>query len=95
MKPAVAAAIIATGFVCSCDIVTPFAPGDCVPNYDVCAVKTDGTIACWGDGYHGETKAPSGRFASVTSGEQYTCGLRTDGLVACWGLNGAGQASPR
>ena len=67
-----------------------------------CAVRIDGTIACWGHGEYGQTSAPEdGRFVDVTSGRNHTCAWRKDGTPVCWGLNATpfsiswlGQASP-
>jgi hypothetical protein len=54
-----------------------------------CAVKGDGTIACWGYNQYGQASQPSGSFTQIAAGGSnfsiYTCGLRTDGTVACWG----------
>ncbi|WP_419851447.1 hypothetical protein [Candidatus Poriferisocius sp.] len=27
-----------------------------------CGLRTDGTIACWGDNTHGQTNTPNGQF---------------------------------
>ena len=51
-----------------------------------CALRTSGTVACWGDNFHGQTDAPSGTFSSVTAGRHHSCGLTTDGAVVCWGF---------
>jgi hypothetical protein len=100
IKPAVAAAIVATGFVCSCDIVVPFAPGDCVPNYG-----SDGTFGTDGSSCHspsGSSSAPeradstaepvtasnnisTQSFTFVTAGQAETCGLKSDQTIDCWG----------
>jgi alpha-tubulin suppressor-like RCC1 family protein len=59
-----------------------------------CGLRTDGTIACWGDNYFGETTPPAGTFTSVSAGVYFACGLRADGTIACWGENTFGQATP-
>ena len=59
-----------------------------------CAVKTDGTVACWGDDFYGQATPPAGTFSQVSSGEFHTCGVRTDGTAACWGNDDAGRATP-
>jgi alpha-tubulin suppressor-like RCC1 family protein len=59
-----------------------------------CGVRTDGTLACWGDNSSGQASPPAGSFSAVSAGAFHSCGLRTDGTLACWGDNGAGQASP-
>ena len=50
-----------------------------------CGLRTNGTIACWGDNRNGQLNAPSGRFSAVSAGGVHSCGLRTDGTIACWG----------
>jgi alpha-tubulin suppressor-like RCC1 family protein len=57
-----------------------------------CALKADGSVACWGYNDDGETAAPSGSFVSVSAGEYHSCGLKSDGSVDCWGWNDNGQA---
>jgi hypothetical protein len=59
-----------------------------------CAVRTDGTLACWGDDSIKQA-VPSGQFTAVgTAGYEpdnrsvyirVACGLRTNGDVTCWG----------
>ena len=39
-------------------------------------------------------RRPTGKFASVSAGEDHTCGVKTGGTVACWGSNGSGRATP-
>jgi len=51
-----------------------------------CGVRTDGTIACWGDNRYGQTTAPTGTFSEVSAGGPHACGVRTDGTIACWGF---------
>src|SRR5262245_8043588 len=60
-----------------------------------CSVKSDGTLACWGNNTYGQlTTIPSGTFSQVSAGVGHTCGVRSDGTLACWGDNFAGQATP-
>jgi len=59
-----------------------------------CALKTDGTVVCWGASGYGQTTPPAGTFTQVTAGDSHTCGLRSDSTVACWGDNLNGQAPP-
>ena len=60
-----------------------------------CAVRTDGTVACWGRNDFGQTVPPAGAFTQVSGGWLHTCGLKTDSTVACWGDNYYGAAAPR
>ena len=60
-----------------------------------CGVKTDGTVACWGDDRYGKSTPPVDIFfTQVAAGEDHTCGVKTDGTVACWGYNSDGQSTP-
>jgi hypothetical protein len=56
----------------------------------VCALRVDGTVACWGHDVAGETWPPKGQFTRLALGEKRSCGLRVDGAVACWGLEPEG-----
>ena len=60
-----------------------------------CAVRTDGTVDCWGRNDFGQTVPPAGAFIQVSGGWLHTCGLKTDSTVACWGDNYYGAAAPR
>ena len=50
-----------------------------------CAIKTDGTVECWGYFGSGARYAPSGVFTQVSAGRDHNCGVKTDGTVECWG----------
>ncbi len=63
-------------------------------NYHTCAVRTDGTVACWGWDEYGQSSPPSGMFTTVSAGDIHTCGIRTDGTVSCWGDSTNGKSSP-
>lgn len=57
-----------------------------------CAIRDDGTLACWGDDSAGQLDGvPSGTFRSLSAGGTHTCAIRTDGTLACWGDDSAGQ----
>ena len=43
-----------------------------------CGLRTDGTVACWGDNISGQTEPPDGQFTSLSAGSSQTCGIRTD-----------------
>ena len=49
-----------------------------------CGLRTDGTIACWGENTWGQVDAPAGTFTVIAAGWQHSCGLRTDGTIRCW-----------
>ena len=40
-----------------------------------CGVRSDGSVACWGDGYDGQATPPAGSFDSA--GGVHTCGVRS------------------
>src|ERR671919_263550 len=50
-----------------------------------CALRSDGTVACWGDNFSGRATPPAAAFSQVSAGAFHTCGVTTDGAVACWG----------
>ena len=70
-----------------------------------CAIKTDGTVACWGSnedaqlglGYSGgRVNSPTAvpgltNVVALEAGSSHTCALRANGMVACWGNNFYGQ----
>ena len=69
------------------------------------AVKTDGTLWCWGYNYHGQlgdntTTSRSSPVQTVTfgtnwkqvaCGQNHTAAVKTDGTLWSWGDNGLGQ----
>jgi alpha-tubulin suppressor-like RCC1 family protein len=72
--------------------------------YHSCAVKTAGTMWCWGwnglgqlgDGTTTDHLAPNQvgsntNWTDVAAGSSYTCGVRNDLSLWCWGWNGLGQ----
>jgi alpha-tubulin suppressor-like RCC1 family protein len=73
----------------------------------VCAVKTDGTLWCWGNNAYGQLGTgdtrprsapaqvdPQGMGAGVAvvfAGANHTCAVMTDSTLWCWGNNQFGQ----
>jgi alpha-tubulin suppressor-like RCC1 family protein len=53
--------------------------------HHTCAIRIDGTLACWGDNSYGQATPPAGTFSAVSAGDSRTCAIRTDGTLACWG----------
>lgn len=57
-----------------------------------CAVRVDGTLACWGASRDGQADAPSGTYTAVSVGRRHSCAIRTEGGLVCWGNNRDGRA---
>ncbi|WP_419844825.1 Ig-like domain-containing protein [Candidatus Poriferisocius sp.] len=66
---------------------TPVAAGD---QYS-CAIKTDQTVACWGDNFYGQTEAPDGQYTAIAAGDLYSCAIKIDQTITCWGDNTFGR----
>ena len=56
-----------------------------------CAVRTDQTIACWGNNAFDQAYPPEGQHTAIAAGEWHSCAIRTDQTIACWGHNELGQ----
>ena len=50
-----------------------------------CALRTDGTVACWGENKDGRTDAPDGTYTDLAAGRVHPCAVGTDGTIRCWG----------
>ena len=55
-----------------------------------CALRTDGTIQCWGYNTDGQADGPDGQFSAVSAGGAHTCALQNLS-IDCWGNNDHGQ----
>ncbi len=64
-----------------------------------CAVRTDGTVKCWGDNSFGQIGESGGNFSvipvpvsgisnpvSLAAGDLFTCAVLSTGSVQCWGV---------
>lgn len=62
-----------------------------------CALRADGSIACWGKNTWGGTNVPAGRFIDLGAGDGFTCAVEADGTVSCWGAlpNGTPVIAPK
>jgi alpha-tubulin suppressor-like RCC1 family protein len=69
-----------------------------------CALRSDGTVWCWGrnangqlgNGLNTDSDVPTQvqgltNATAVSAGGFHTCAIRSDQTVVCWGLNGNGQ----
>ena len=59
------------------------------------ALKSDGTVVCWGDDTYGQSTVPvdlSG-VVGIAAGDNHTVALKSDGTVVCWGDNLYGQCT--
>lgn len=69
-----------------------------------CALRTDGSVQCWGRNASGQlgngstspTTTPGGVLglagvSAIAAGNFHNCALRSDGTVHCWGANSLGQ----
>jgi alpha-tubulin suppressor-like RCC1 family protein len=70
-----------------------------------CALATDGSVSCWGEGEYGATgdgttndehvpvpvTALGTTVAEVAAGGDHACAVELDGSLWCWGGNGDGQ----
>jgi hypothetical protein len=57
-----------------------------------CGIRSDGTLACWGNSDYGQlNNIPTGTFSQISTNYNHTCGIKSDGTLACWGDNSWGQ----
>jgi len=58
------------------------------------ALKTNGSIAGWGQNTFGQATPPSGNdFIAIAAGDGHSLALKRDGSIIGWGLNNYGQAT--
>ena len=75
-----------------------------VSRFHACALRPDASVACWGEGTHGElgngdvlahsspvTVAGLSKVVSLALGHEHSCAVRDDGSAACWGGNRSAQ----
>jgi len=53
-------------------------------------VRSDGSVAAWGDWGYGQCDVPSPNadFIAVAGGSRHSLGLKSDGTIVAWGSNG-------
>ncbi len=63
-----------------------------------CALRTEGTIACWGNDVQywsqpgfGGSPQPAGVFTQLDAHGRSACAVSTAGQISCWGVAGWGQ----
>lgn len=69
-----------------------------------CAVKTDGTLWCWGENFYSQLGLGDNsdhytaqhvtglqNIVDVAAGSEHTCAVRSDGAAYCWGSGYLGQ----
>ncbi|TAN57279.1 hypothetical protein EPN15_04850, partial [Patescibacteria group bacterium] len=74
--------------------------------YHTCALKTNGSVVCWGDNTWGQigdnsttqrnvptqvSGLTAGTVKEIAAGDVHTCALKTNGSMVCWGYNTNGQ----
>jgi hypothetical protein len=59
-----------------------------------CAVKSDGSVVCWGYDSVGQARPPSAFFNEVSSRTGHSCAVLTSGNLSCWGGNANGESTP-
>ena len=69
------------------------APGWAYQPVPICAVRVDGSLACWNSGRY-SSQPPGGSFRALDAGRDFFCGVRAGGVLACWGAGSAGWALP-
>jgi hypothetical protein len=64
---------------------SPVSESEFAGTFDNCALKNDGSIACW-EGYNSDH--PLGNdFTQISVSIWHTCALKNNGSIACWGQN--------
>lgn len=75
---------------------TPVPPGNdftfVTGNYmTALAIRTDGSLAAWGDNSYGQCDVPTGSFIHAGVGYGFCVAVRADGSLIAWGRNDLGQ----
>ena len=60
-----------------------------------CAIRTDGSVECWGPlGGLPALAAGSDSYKTLSVGTYHSCGIRADDTIRCWSAVNHGQADP-
>jgi hypothetical protein len=89
------AAAIVDGWAPPVDVAAPVAVKSVsAGGYHTCALRTDGTVSCWGKNSDGQgTPPPRILFSQIAADNNFTCGLEVTGTATCWGNNAYGQGT--
>ena len=49
-----------------------------------CAIKSDDTIACWGNSYPQQVDVSTGTYKALDAGWYHNCAIAPDDTIACW-----------
>ena len=52
---------------------------------NVCGLRGNGAIECWGSNHFGQLDVPDGEFRAVSVSVEFTCAIRTNYELECWG----------
>lgn len=59
----------------------------------MCGVRVDGSLVCWGINDGRQSEPPTGTFASVSVGNQHACAIDSEQRIRCWGTSASYHAS--
>ncbi len=62
--------------------------------HHACAIRTNGSVECWGSNSNGQSRPEDGTFVSISLGDYYSCGITSRGEIKCWGYEAHLGESP-
>ena len=67
-------------------VIEEFSHLTCTSQLFSCGIKTDQTIACWGDSSRDNiiNNVPKGKFTAIEAAHNSVCGIKTDQSIFCW-----------
>ena len=63
-------------------------------DYGGCAIRAQGTLACWGDDTYDQASPPPGSYRDVATGTRHSCAIKSDRTLTCWGGDGENPDPP-